>query len=139
METQTQLGSDFPEAMTATVAVAGLVATAGLAVAPIHVTVRAATHTPRINSHWPYAVRVMRDGKPVAGKITVQIVDPIGGVHPVEFGANTKKVTNVPVKGTFRDYMIFPASARGIPLKIRVTIVVGTDRSVANYPVTPQA
>ena len=125
--------------MTGAVALTSLIATAAIAVAPIHVTVRAATHTPRITSHWTYTVRVTRDAKPVPGKITVQIVDPIGGVHPVEFGANTKQVTNVPIKGTFRDYMIFPASARGIPLKIRVTVVVGTGRSVVNYPVTPRA
>ena len=125
--------------MTGAFAVASLVATAALAVAPIHVTVQAATHTPRINTHWTYAVRATRDNKPAVGKITVQIVDPIGGVHAVEFGANTKKVTNVPIRGRFRDYMIFPASARGIPLKIRVTVVVGTGRSVVNYAVTPRA
>ena len=126
--------------MTGVSAMASLIATAAVAVvAPIHVTVQAATHTPRINTHWTYTVRATRDDKPAPGKITVQIVDPIGGVHPVEFGANTKKVTKVPIRGTFRDYMIFPASARGIPLKIRVTVVVGTGRSVVNYAVTPRA
>ena len=125
--------------MTGTVALASLIAMGTVAVAPVHLAVHAATHTPRINSRWAYTVRVTRGAEFTAGKITVQIVDPIGGVHPVEFGANTKKVTNVPIKGTFRDYMIFPASARGIPLKIRVTVVVGTSRSVVNYPVTPRA
>jgi hypothetical protein len=125
--------------MTGIAALASLITIGTVAVAPVHVTVHAATHTPRINSHWAYTVRATRDADPMAGKITVQIVDPIGGVHPVEFGANTKKVTNVPIKGTFRDYMIFPASARGIPLRIRVTVVVGISRSVVNYPVTPRA
>ena len=78
-------------------------------------------------------------GRPIGAPIEALVVDPIGGVHAVEFGANTKKVTNVPIRGTFRDYMIFPASARGIPLKIRVTVVVGTGRSVVNYAATPRA
>ena len=126
--------------MTGAAALASLISTAVLAVAaPIHVTVQAATHAPRINTHWTYTVRATKDSKPPMGKITVQIVEPIGGVHAVEFGATTKKVTNVAIRGTFRDYMIFPASARGIPLKIRVTVVVGTGRSVVNYAVTPWA
>jgi hypothetical protein len=120
-------------------AVASLISTAVLAAAaPIHVTVQSATHTPKINTHWAYSVRATTNRQPALGKITVQIVDPIGGVHPVEFGSNTKKVTDVPIRGILRDYMIFPASARGIPLKIRVTVVVGTTRSVVNYAVTPR-
>ena len=43
-----------------------------------------------------------------------QIVDPVGGVHPVEYGdAHTKFVTNVPFKGTFRDFVRFPPRRRG--------------------------
>ncbi len=126
--------------MTGATILAGLISTAALAiVAPMQVTFQAATHTPRINTHWTYTVRATQASKPVVGKITVQIVDPIGGVHPVEFGASTKKITSVPIRGTFRDYMIFPASARGVPLKIRVTVVAGTGRSVLNYVVTPRA
>ena len=113
-----------PDAILVVVVLTGALAAA----TPTHVAVRAATHTPKINTRWTYTVQATRDGNPERGRITVQIVDPIGGVHPVEFGANTKNVTNIPFNGTFRDYMIFPSSARGIPLKIRVTLVVGTSQ-----------
>ena len=48
--------------------------------APVHVTVTAATHTPKINARWNYTVKETAAGKPASGKTTVQIVDPIGGV-----------------------------------------------------------
>ena len=113
-------------------------AVAALAVAsPIHVTVSAATHTPKINAHWAYKVKATSAGKPASGKLTVQIVDPLGGVHAVQFGANKKNVTNVLFKGTFSDYMIFPATGRGVPLTIRFTLHVGTATKVATYAVTP--
>jgi hypothetical protein len=101
------------------------------------VTVIAPGHTPKVNTHWNYLVRASQNGKPVSGKITEQIVDPIGGAHPVQFGKNTKNITNWPFKGVFKDYIIWPASSRGIPLKLRVTVKVGTAKRVVNYPVTP--
>lgn len=107
--------------------------------AAILVTVTAPGHMPVVNTHWNYTVRATAAGKPVAGKLTEQIVDPIGGKHPVEFGSSTKKITNWPFKGVFRDFIIWPASSRGIPLKLRVIVVVGTTRRVVDYAVTPRA
>ncbi len=109
------------------------------ALAAILVTVAAPGHAPRINTHWHYTVRATLNGKPVAGKLTEQIVDPIGGKHAVEFGTSTKKITNWPFNGVFRDFIIWPASARGIPLRLRVIVVVGTSRRVVDYAVTPHA
>jgi hypothetical protein len=110
-----------------------------LAVTSPQVTLTAPGHTPKINTHWNYVVRVTEGGRPVSARLTAQIVDPIGGTHPVEFGKNTKKITNWPFKGVFRDYIIWPASSRGIPLKLRLIVRVGAVRKTINYPVTPHA
>ncbi len=115
---------------------AGLLGPAGPAV---KVAVKAPGHTPKINVHWNYTITVTRGGKPVAARLSEAIVDPIGGAHAVEFGKTTKKITNVPIKGTFKDYIIWPASSRGIPLTFRVTVVVGGVRKVVNYPVVPRS
>jgi hypothetical protein len=107
--------------------------------APLRVAVTAPGHTPKVSTHWNYTVRVTRGGKPVAGRISEQIVDPIGGKHPVEFGTSTKPITNWPFKGVFRDFIVWPASSRGVPLKFRVIVVVGKIRRVVDYAVTPRA
>ena len=105
---------------------------------PLKVTIAAPGHSPKINTHWNYAVRATVGGKPVAGKITAQIVDPIGGRHPVEFGKSTKNITNWPFKGVFRDFIIWPPdSAVGLPLTFRVTVVAGKVRRTVDYRVTP--
>src|SRR5580692_10345567 len=63
--------------------------------------------TPKIGVHWNYSVTARAaDGKPAAATLTEQIVDPIGGAHPVQFGKSTKNITNWPFKGTFRDFII---------------------------------
>ncbi len=102
----------------------------------VKVTVTAPGHTPKINTHWNYVVRVTAGGRLVAGKITEQIVDPIGGHHPVEFGKSTKNITNWPFKDEFRDFIIWPASSRGIPLKFHVIVVVGKVKRTVDYTVT---
>ena len=103
-------------------------------------TFTAATHTPKINVHWPYAVKVTDlSGKPLAGRITVAIVDPLGTVHPVEFGANTTHVTNWPFKGVFRDWVLWPPeSAVGVALKFRCTVKTAKGVAVLTYLVTPR-
>jgi hypothetical protein len=123
-------------ASAASLAAAGAVALSGGAT---KVTLTAAGHTPKIKVHWPYTVKVTKGGKPAAARLSVAIVDPIGGVHPVQFGASKKYVTNWPFKGTFSDYLIWPAdSAVGVPLKIRATVKVGKTTKVLTYTVMPK-
>jgi hypothetical protein len=110
-----------------------------LAAAPVQATLTAPTHTPKIKTRWYYTVRVTQGGEPAGAKITAQIVDPIGGVHPVEFGPTTKKITNFPFKGTFRDYIIWPPESRGVPLTFRVIVRVATVKKTLLYRVTPHA
>jgi hypothetical protein len=113
---------------------AGAGATAG--VAP-RVTVKAPGHSPKINVHWTYRILVTVKGRRVHARLTEQIVDPIGGVHPVEFGKGTKKITNWPIDGTFSDFIIWPKSSRGIPLVFRITVKVGLVKKVVSYHVLP--
>ena len=109
----------------------------GLAATTPTATLTAPSHTPKVNTHWNYVLRVSQGGKPVAARITAQIVDPIGGRHAVEFGTSTKRITNWPIKGEFRDFIIWPKSSRGIPLTFRLIVVVGKVRRIVDYAVTP--
>ena len=121
------------------VATATRLAAAGsvIAAAPgLAVTLVAPGHSPKINTHWNYSVKAYKAGKPASAEITAQIVDPIGGVHPVAFGLTTRNITSFPFTGTFKDFVIWPATARGIPLTFRLTIVSGKSKRVVNYIVT---
>jgi len=106
-------------------------------------TLTAATHTPIADNttHWPYQVKVTDlKGKPLAGKISIAIVDPLGTAHPVQFGANTKYITNWPFRGTFKDWVLWPPdSAVGVVLKFRATVVTAKGKAVLIYPVKPRA
>lgn len=114
---------------------AALAAVAAVATAP-HVTLAALTHTPKVGTHWPYVVTATVGGKPAAGRVTAQIVDPLGGKHPVGFGAKNGNVTNIPFKGRFKDFVVWPAASIGYPLTFRVIVTVGTTKKVVNYTVT---
>ena len=106
---------------------------------PVKVAIVAPNAAPKVSTHWNYTVRVTAGGKPVAGKLTEQIVDPLGGSHPVQLGLTKINITNRPIKGTFRDFIIWPASSRGIPLTLRVIVTVGKSKHVLTYAVTPRA
>jgi hypothetical protein len=108
-----------------------------LVAAAVQVTLTAPGHTPMINTRWRYVVHATQGGKPVAARLTAQIVDPIGGSHPVTFGNGAKPITNWPFKGTFRDFVIWPTSSRGVPLKLRIVVRAGGVRKVITYAVTP--
>ena len=95
-------------------------------------------HSPKVNTHWKYSVRVTQAGKPARAKLTASIVDPIGGSHPVEFGLTTRQITSFPFTGTFRDFIIWPPSSRGIPLTLKLLVVVGDTRKTIRYAVTPR-
>jgi hypothetical protein len=120
--------------------VAGIAAAGGLLTAApaTKITLAAPGHTPKIKTHWNYAVTVTRGGKPASATVTAQIVDPIGGVHVVQFGNTKKNIRAFPFKGTFRDFVIWPADSRGIPLTFRLTVMSGPTKQVIGYPVTPR-
>jgi hypothetical protein len=119
---------------------AGLAAAGGLlaGASPTQVALHAPGHSPKIKTHWKYSVSVTNAGRPAKATITAQIVDPIGGVHPVAFGLTTRNITSFPFTGTFKDFVIWPASSRGIPLTFRLTVKSGPTRKVIAYQVTPR-
>jgi hypothetical protein len=100
----------------------------------------AATHTPKVNTRWPYSVHVATPGgAPLKATITVDIVDPVGGVHPVEFGARKQNVVRYPFTGTFRDWVIWPPrSAVGVPLVFRTTLHTARGTTALTYRVIPR-
>jgi hypothetical protein len=106
---------------------------------PFKATLTTAGHTPKVNSRWAYAVKVNNAaGKPIAARITVQIKDPFGGVHAVEFFNRKKNIVNVPIKGAFRDAANWPPESRGVPLTFRVSVTAAGSRRILTYTVTPK-
>jgi hypothetical protein len=111
-----------------------------LGAVPFKATLTVGTHHPAINTRWPYVVKVVdAKGLPLRATISVAVVDPLGGVHPTEFYANTKLVTNIPFKGVFRDAVKWPPESRGYTLTFRVIVKVGAAKKVLRYLVTPGA
>jgi hypothetical protein len=114
-------------------------AAGALAAAPFKATLQAPGHAPKIRTKWWYTVRATKGAKPAAGRITVQIVDPLGEAHAVDYDGTKKPIVNRPFAGTFRDYVIWPADSREVMLKLRVTVRVGATKKVLQYGVTPRA
>ena len=110
------------------VVVALLAATAAgsaRAAGPIKVTISAPVK-PKVNVPWKYTVTVKNaKGKLVAAKLSMVVIDPLGTAHPVEFFKKKTFVTNVAIKGVFRDKIIWPPASVGYPLKLRATVKVG--------------
>ena len=90
-------------------------------------------HTPKVNAKWFYTVRATLGGKPTRATITSQIVDPVGGVHAVEFGDTHRFVTNRPFTGVFRDFVRIPPEARGVKLTFRVVVKAGAAKRTLTY------
>ena len=118
---------------------AAVAAAALLALAPFKVTVTAPGHTPPVGKRVNYSVSITAGGKPVKALLTEQIVDPIGGIHPVQYGTTKKLIKNWRVAGVFRDFIVWPASSRGIPVTWRFIVVVGKTKRIVNYKITPKA
>ncbi len=108
------------------------------AAVPPRVVFHAATHTPKVNARWPWSVVVTTPaGKPLAGRISVAIVDPLGTVHPVDYGCcDGKFITNVKFKGRFADYVKFPLTSKAFRLTLRVTVHSSLGTRVVKYWVT---
>ncbi len=108
---------------------------------PFTATLAAPTHRPKVSTKWYYTIRVTNlQGTPIAAKITVQIKDPLGTLHPVLYANTKKKLVNWPIRGHFRDYIIWPRnSAVGITLTLRVTVDAVGRKTVLGYAVSPRS
>jgi hypothetical protein len=114
---------------------AAALATTFIASGSVKATLTAPTHTPKANTKWYYVLRVTQNGRPVAARITVQIVDPLGDAHAVQLGASKRNITNYPIRGTFRDYVIWPKESSGIPLTFRIIVRAGGITKIVKYSI----
>ena len=114
-------------------------AAALIVLTPFKVSLEAPTHRPKVNARWFYTVKAVdSSGKPLKGRLTVQVVDPFGGVHPVEFGNTQRNIVNFRFTGRFRDYVKWPAESRGFRLRFRVTVTSGGRAVRLTYWIKPR-
>jgi hypothetical protein len=105
------------------------------AAAPFNVTFTAPKHTPKVNEKWNWKLTVATPaGKPLAATISAVVIDPVGGVHPVEYGCCAKKfITNVKIKGSFTDYVQYPLAAKGYKITFKVTVKTALGTKAVTY------
>ena len=116
-----------------------LVSPAALAATSLSVLLVAPRANPRVNVKWFYSIVVADlEGKPLPATVTAQILDPFGGVHPVDYGPTQKPIVGFRFKGTFRDYIEFPPESRGITLTIRWTVRAKAAKRVLTRRVVPR-
>ena len=123
--------------------VAGTTSTqpAPLAAAPsFRVVLRAPTHTPRVGkAKWWYVVRASDSaGRLVRGRLTVEVVDPLGTAHPAEVGTSKRKLVNFPFTGRYRDFAQWPSASRGYRLVFRVTVAAKGAQQTTRFWVRPR-
>jgi hypothetical protein len=105
----------------------------------VKATLYAPTRKPKANARWNYRVVVAdTKGRKLGGKITVQIVDPLGRAHAVTYDETTKPIRNMAFTGQFRDYVEWPSDARGYTLTFRVVAKTPKGTVTLTYPVTPR-
>jgi hypothetical protein len=112
---------------------------AGASKPAFRATLKTAGHHPKVIVKWRYSVHVTDPkGKPLHARITVQLQDPFGSIHPIPFGRNTTNITNHPIFGMFRDWVNWPrSSAIGITLTFRVVVTTSLGKKLLTYPVSP--
>lgn len=118
------------------VALALVFAGSASAAPPFKATLTAPTHTPKVNAPWRYSIRVtdLRD-KPIPARVTVQVIDPFGMAHPVQFGSTARNVVNWAFFGVFRDFVKWPPESRGFQLTLRATVSAKGAIRRLTYPV----
>jgi hypothetical protein len=105
----------------------------------VKATLYAPTHKPKATAKWRYRVVVTdTKGQKLDGRITVQIVDPLGQAHAVTYDNTTRPIKNMKFTGEFRDYVEYPSDATEIPLTFRVIAKTAKGKVTITYPVTPK-
>lgn len=120
-------------AAVASLALAGAASAAG----PLTVAFKPLAAGPKINVKWPYTVTVTQGGKPVAGKITATLVDPIAQVHQV-MDDREKPIKARAFTGAFKDRILFPTESKGFTLTLRFAVVAGGAKKTIEVQVTPK-
>jgi hypothetical protein len=118
----------------------GKTSTAKRISAKLRVFVKGQTPRPKANTNWRYGVKATNSaGKTVSGKLTVEIVDPLGNAHAVTYDNTKKPVKNFPFHGTFHDYLQFPKDAVGYPLTVRAKVTSARGSGTGSFGVKPKA
>lgn len=92
----------------------------------ITATMRAATHSPKVNVGWPISFTVTGAGAPVQAKVSYEYL----------FAGNVvAKRSNYTFTGHFSDLFHWPGSAVGYPLTFRAVILAGGQTLNLDYPV----
>jgi len=110
---------------------------------PFTATVTATGHKPKIDTKWAYSVKVVdAAGKPLPARISIVVIDPVGGIHPVRRYRPRRTpgqaITNLPISGAFSDAVRWPLEAKGYPLAFRVIVTAAGARRTVTYSLTPQ-
>ncbi len=106
---------------------------------PFKAVLKAPKTNPKVNVRWYYSITVTDlKGRPIRATVTAHILDPLGGVHPVDYGPTQKPILNFPFKGTFRDWLTFPPESKGFTLTIRWTIKALGAKRVLKRVVVPR-
>jgi hypothetical protein len=107
--------------------------------APFRVLLQAPTHTPRAGkAKWWYVVWAVERGRPVRGRLTVEIVDPLGTAHVATVRTSPRKLRNYPFAGRYRDFAQWPPASRGYRLTFRVIVSVRARARTVDYWVRPR-
>ena len=107
--------------------------------APFRLSLTAPTHTPRVGkAKWWYVVHATAAGKPVRGKLTVEVVDPLGTAHVAEVGTSKRKLRDFPFRGSYRDFAQWPPASRGYRLTFRVIVFARGGSRTRDYWVQPR-
>jgi hypothetical protein len=94
---------------------------------------------PKASVNLPYSVTATdSSGKRVSGKLTVQIVDPLGNAHAVTYDNTKRPIKNFPFHGAFHDYLAFPKDAVGYPLTVRAKVTSAQGDGTATFRATPK-
>jgi hypothetical protein len=92
-----------------------------------------ATHTPKINANVWITVAATLHGKPASNATAYYQFLYSGTVVSTQYVRNNKNFT---FTGHFRDNLIFPASAVGQPLTLRINVKAGGRTVHFDWPIT---
>ena len=102
-----------------------------MAAGPVHGTLQAMNHAPKVNQDWPYSVSVTdANGHPLSGTVDIEFV--FSGRVVGRDTPPTHPVTN----GHWHDYLQFPAQAVGIPLQFQAVVHTHLGSITLDWPVT---
>jgi len=105
--------------------------TSSVSTGPVHGTLSAVNHAPKVNQNWPYSVVVTdASGHPLSGIVDIEFV--FSGRVVGRDTPPTHPVTN----GRWHDYLQFPAQAVGIPLLFQAVVDTHLGSITLDWPVT---